>query len=424
MQGGVYYQRLLKNTVQQRLQEYPVVQIIGPRQAGKTTLVKVIAEEANYQYVDMLWQEAREFIEDNTQFFLTNNNKVIFDEAQVYPQLTGSLLSVVDRRGSNGQYVLTGSFSLTRSPRSTENLAGRMCTLELLPLSQVEIRGSSSSFLEEVFSEDIRFDSLYSFTEQQIIEMMLQGGYPKLMQYTDKRKRNAWLRDYIVSIQQLDIKSFRRTRVAHEPTETLRKLAGFSTQNLDIGRIANDMAIDRRTVMNLVSTYEDLRLIRMLPRFHKQVASKKSQAQMQFVDSGLFSVLLDWGADNVQKDRTRLGILLETFVHGELAKLCNASEIDYRLYHWRGKNEVDFVIVNPDGGSVVGIEVKASSNSLSSKDCKGLLELKRHCGTQMKNGILLYLGNEHISMGSGIHQIPISFLWSDNKSHDIPLLNK
>ena len=160
----------------------------------------------------------------------------------------------------------------------------------------------------------------------------------------------------------------------------------------------------------------------MLPRYHKQSFSKPSEAQLQFCDSGLFALLRNLNINVLKKDRTLLGPLLETFVFGELAKLCNSHYEHHRLFHWRKerKCEVDFVIENPDR-SIVGVEVKASRTILAAKECKGLKALKEYCGDRMKNGILLYLGDKQINMGNGMYQLPISSLWEGDEF--LPLID-
>ena len=408
-----HYDRLLTNTLREKLSFFPIVQVVGPRQSGKTTLMLNLAREEGYNYFSLEDPSVMEDLKADSQHFLENHPRTIIDEAQLYPEITGLLQNIVDNlKEPFGQYVLTGSFDLTLSPRSKNSLAGRICTLELLPLAQAEFHGTKPNLLEDLFKEGIEFSPTHKTKESEIYDMLLQGGYPKLALIEEPKKRLSWLRSYAKALHQQDITPFGRIRVAHDPFQVLQKLARFATQKINVNHVANELNFDTRTVKNLVALYEDLYIIKMIPSFHSKTSLSFGSSQLQFIDSGLFALLQGTDLAALKRNRVLLGKLLETFVFGELAKLCNSIDEGHEISHWRHNHEVDFVL-RQHGGLVVGIEIKASRKLLHLIP-KGLRELQEHCGKNMINGIVLYLGDEYINMGNGMHQVPMSYLWSED----------
>ena len=133
--------------------------------------------------------------------------------------------------------------------------------------------------------------------------------------------------------------------------------------------------------------------------------------KLQFIDAGLLATLLDLTPDEVEKDRTRFGNVLETFVFGELLKHKTTAESDYRLLYYRDadKVEVDVVIENAVD-QVVGVEIKSAA-TVKEGDLRGLRKLAGLAGDSFKMGVLLYDGDETMPLGDGIWAAPLSTLW-------------
>ena len=134
-------------------------------------------------------------------------------------------------------------------------------------------------------------------------------------------------------------------------------------------------------------------------------------AKLQFIDSGLLAALLELSAEEVQRDRTRFGNVLESFVYGELLKATTTAEVGYSLMYYRDadKVEVDVVIENA-AGQLVGVEVKASA-TVKESDLRGLRKLASLAGDQFKLGILLYDGDETLPLGDNIWAAPLATRW-------------
>jgi hypothetical protein len=135
--------------------------------------------------------------------------------------------------------------------------------------------------------------------------------------------------------------------------------------------------------------------------------------KMHFFDSGVLSTLLKLTPENAAKKRSVFGRVLETFIFGELAKQAACSQEDYRIYHYRDRdqNEVDFIIEN-EAGEIIGVEVKAGA-TINRGDLRGLRRLADYAGENMRMGVILYDGDKSLPFGNNIHCAPISSLWAE-----------
>jgi hypothetical protein len=192
----------------------------------------------------------------------------------------------------------------------------------------------------------------------------------------------------------------------------LRALAQTAGQMCNYSKLGGQVGLDGKTVARYISAFEQMYLLKRVDvwarnRLNRVVKTPK----LQFFDSGLLSTLLDLSAEEVQRDRTRFGNVLETFVFSELLKHTTASEGDYSLMYYRDadKFEVDVVIENA-AGMLVAIEVKAAA-TVKEGDLKGLRKLASLAGDQFKLGVLLYDGEETMPLGNGIWAAPIASLW-------------
>jgi len=192
----------------------------------------------------------------------------------------------------------------------------------------------------------------------------------------------------------------------------LSALALVSGQMCNYTLLGVQMGLDGKTAAKYMGVFEQMYWLKRVEvwasnRIKRLVKSPK----LQFIDSGLLSAMLILSASEVQRDRTRFGHVLETFVYGELLKHTTTSEADYSLLYYRDvdKFEVDVVIENA-AAQVIGVEVKASA-TVKENDFRGLKKLADAAGEHFKMGIVLYDGTETMPMGKGLWAAPISSLW-------------
>lgn len=392
------------------MQDTPVVLLAGPRQAGKTTLVRQISGNgASYLTLDdeLTLMSARE----DPVGMIRSLDRAVIDEIQRAPSLLLAIKKSVDEDRRPGRFLLTGSANLMALPTVADSLAGRMETLLLLPLSQSEIEGQSVNWLDSVFAGQVPQQGTQALGSD-LVDRVLRGGYPEAISRSTPRRRIAWARQYLDALIQRDVRDVSGIEKLDQLPRFLRALAQTAGQMCNYTRLGGQVGLDSKTAAKYVGVFEQMYLLRRVDvwaqnRLNRVVKS----AKLQFIDSGLLAALLELTAEEAQQDRTRFGSVLESFVYGELLKATTTAEGGYSLMYYRDvdKVEVDVVIENA-AGHLVGVEVKASA-TVKERDLRGLRKLSALAGDQFKMGILLYDGNETLPLGDNIWAAPIATLW-------------
>lgn len=405
-----FYSRLIEARIAESLMDTPAVLLAGPRQAGKTTLVRQMAEQGlRYLTLDdeLTLLSARE----DPVGMIRSLDRAVVDEIQRAPQLLLAIKKSIDEDRRPGRFLLTGSANLMALPTVADSLAGRMETLLLLPLSQSEIHGCSSNWIDAAFAGQLlKVDT--PLLGEALVETVLRGGYPEAISRTTTRRRTAWARQYIDAIIQRDIRDVANIEKLDQLPRFLRGLAQVAGQMCNYTQLGGQVGLDGKTAARYIGVFEQMYLLKRVDvwarnRLNRVVKTPK----LQFIDSGLLSTLMDLSSEEAQQDRSRFGNVLETFVFGELLKHTTTAEGDYHLMYYRDadKVEVDVVIENA-AGQLVGVEVKASA-TVKDSDLRGLRKLARIAGDQFKMGVLLYDGTETLPLGDGIWAAPLSSLW-------------
>ena len=393
------------------LLDTPVVLLAGPRQAGKTTLVRRIASQQALRYLTMDDGLTLLSAREDPVGLIRSLDRAVIDEIQRAPGLLLAIKKSVDEDRRPGRFLLTGSANLMVLPAAADSLAGRMETLSLLPLSQSEIESHSANWI------DCAFDGRILKTAQpalghELIERVLRGGYPESIARPSARRRVAWARQYLDAIIQRDVRDVAGIDKLDQLPRFLRALAPMAGQMCNYTQLGGQVGLDGKTASRYLGVFEQMYLLKRVDvwarnRLNRVVKTPK----LQFVDSGLLAVLLDLTSEVMQQDRTRFGNVLETFVFDELLKLSTTAQGDYRLMYYRDadKVEVDVVIENA-AGQLVGVEVKASA-TIKESDLRGLKKLAGLAGSQFKMGVLLYDGTEELPLGDRVWAAPLSSLW-------------
>ncbi|MBM4261557.1 MAG: ATP-binding protein [Deltaproteobacteria bacterium] len=408
--AGTLYQRFSAARVRTALADTPVVLVNGPRQCGKTTLVRqLVGGERGYLTLDddTVLDAAR----NDPAGFVRSLDRVVIDEVQRAPNLLRAIKTSVDNDRRPGRFLLTGSSNLLTLSQVPESIAGRMEVFTLLPLAHAEIRGKKSPFIERAFSGHLAKPSEV-VVGHDLIHLVLSGGYPEMLGRADPNRRRAWARAYINSILQRDVRDIAEVEKLDQTPRLLRAIALHSTQLTNFTQIGGRMGLDDKTTRKYLGIMEQLYLLRRVePWFRNRIKRLIKTPKVNFLDSGLLAALLATTAERVAKDRSLFGVLLETFVFGEILRLSSWADQAYAIYYYRDKdqNEVDIVIEN-ELGEIIGIEVKASA-TVSATDFKGLRKLAELCGAELKLGVVLYDGENLVPFGERMFAAPVSSLW-------------
>ena len=410
MRSTLLYPRRLESRIAEAMADTPVVLLAGPRQAGKTTLVRQMSG-AGMRYLTLDDELTLMSARDDPVGMIRSLDRAVIDEIQRAPQLLLAIKKSVDEDRRPGRFLLTGSANLMAAPKVADSLAGRMETLLLLPLSQGEIEGQTANWLDGVFAGQIPKPGTAA-SGNDLVERVLKGGYPEVIARATARRRNAWARRYINAIIQRDVRDISGIEKLDHLPRFLRALAQTAGQMCNYTQLGGQVGLDSKTTSKYISVFEQMYLLKRVDvwarnRLNRVVKTPK----LQFIDSGLLATLLELTSDEIQQDRTRFGSVLETFVFGELLKATTTAENNYALMYYRDadKVEVDVVIENA-AGQLVGVEVKATA-TVKESDLRGLRKLSTLADDKFKMGVLLYDGDEAMPLGDNIWAAPLSTLW-------------
>ena len=399
-------------SVRTALADTRVVAVVGPRQSGKTTLVRQIAQDGGRPFVTLDDEISRRFAIDDPTGFLRAFPSAAIDEIQRSPDLILALKRTVDDDPRSGRYIVTGSVDLFRRAISPDTLAGRVESVTLLPFSQAEIEVSAvPTFLHRAFSGDFPRFAVLGPTSA-LVERVLIGGYPEAVARPIAARRAAWLRSYARVMARRDVEDAFRVSKRDQMARLVRRAAFSSGGLLNFSRIGSELGVNAKTVDRWLILLQHLFLLRRVEAWHRNDLKRLVKTpRLHFLDSGLLAVLRRVGAPAIKRDRTKIGPLLECFVYSELIKLVDLAEEDILVSHYRDKDgvEVDFVLERADG-KTVGIEVKGTATARPAHS-RGLMRLKAACADKFACGILLHDGDRVQQIAPRVFVMPFKMLW-------------
>ena len=301
------YARIAEAQIREALCDTPVVLIAGPRQAGKTTLARQFAtNEKRYLTLDdeLTLLAARQ----DPVGLIRSLDTAIIDEVQRAPQLLLAIKKTVDGDRRPGRFLLTGSTNLMTLPNVADSLAGRMETIALLPLSQNEINGTTTNWLDGAFAGHLPKIANPSVGTA-LIEAVLRGGYPEALSRTAPRRRTAWARQYIDALIQRDIRDAANIdRLDHLP-RFLRGLAHVSGQMCNFTQLGGQVGLDHKTAAKYTSAFEQMYLLKRVEVWSGNRLSRLVKTpKLQFIDSGLLASLTDLTPQPFTKTRPALAM--------------------------------------------------------------------------------------------------------------------
>ena len=393
------------------MRDTPVVLLAGPRQTGKTTLVRKLATQEGLRYLTLDDELTRLSARDDPAGMIRSLDRAVIDEIQRAPELLLAIKRSVDEDRRPGRFLLTGSANLMLLPAVADSLAGRMETLSLLPLSQSEIELGVSNWRDCAFGGQLLQPGRPAIGPD-LVERVLRGGYPEAVSRPSPRRRVVWARQYIDALVQRDVRDVAEVLKLDELPRLLRALAQTAGQMCNYAQLGSQLGLDGKTARRYVGLFEQMYLLQRVEVWARNRLGRVVKTpKLQLLDAGLLAALLDLNADAVAQDRTRFGHVLETFVFAELLKHATTSDGDYRLMTYRDADqfEVDIVIENAVG-QVVGVEVKAAA-TVREADLRGLRKWAGRAGGLFKMGVLLYDGTETLPLGEGLWAAPLSTLW-------------
>ena len=358
----MYIKRFIEDKFKASAKEYKVILLTGPRQVGKTTMLKKIMEDEgkgrNYVSLDNMTEF--ELAKDPNNFFSIHKLPILRDEIQYAPNLFRKIKEIVDNGCENGDIWITGSQSYKLMEGVSESLAGRISIIEMQSLSQAEIDGR----------ENITFDidnivdnaNASSYDIDSCFKRLYKGSMPSIIS-GEKKNIDEYYENYIASYIDRDVLYISKSIDRFEYYKFVKALATRIGQVINVNDLSNELDINVKAINNYLSILETLGVIFFeYPYSNNLLKRTIKKPKLYFWDLGLATHIINWGNYEVVRDSSMSGHYFENFVISELKKnFINAStKVNTYYYRDKDKKEIDFIYEK--SAKFHFIEIKSTTN--------------------------------------------------------------
>ena len=393
--------RILYNKLKEAAKQYPVVTLTGPRQSGKTTLVKMAFPD--YDYISLEEPDHRAFaLEDPRGFLSQFPEKVILDEIQRAPDLFSYIQTIVDTKDISGQFILTGSQNFLLLQKVSQSLAGRCAVLHLLPFSVSEL---SQRRPLPVSTIGRQLPGKNRSLNEELSSVLFKGFYPRIH---DKGLNPVdWLGNYFQTYIERDVRDVVNVGDLETFSRFVRLCAGRNGQLLNLSSLANDCGITHTTSKRWISILEASFIIFLLRPHFKNFSKRLIKSpKLYFLDTGLLSYLLRIRSAEDLRIHALYGGIFESYVISELLKNYMNRGEEHPIYFWRDStgNEIDVLI--DEGKNLTPLEIKAGQ-TVTADFFKGI-RLWRKLSNDIEQRAALVYGGDRSYIRSDTYVYPWS----------------
>ena len=377
----------------------PVVTLTGPRQSGKTTLVRALFPE--HLYLSLEAPDVRARALEDPRGLLALGDRVILDEVQRAPDLLSYIQVLVDEDARPGRFVITGSQNILRMESVAQTLAGRTALLRLYPLSLAELLERPPVDAEHL--DDDRPHPPHAAPGRRLWPTLVDGFYPRI--HDRGLAAGEWLADYVRTYVERDLREVMQVADLRGFERFMRLAAARTGQELNLTALASDAGITQQTARRWLAALEIGYLATTLPPYHVSYRKRlRKRPRLHFLDTGLVCYLLDIREAATLEHHPLRGAVFESFVVSELIKSYAARRREPRLYFWRDAtgHEVDVLI--DTGNRIVPLEVK-SGQTVAADAVDGLRWWTSIPGNPNRGGVLVHGGNERFDF-KGVRVLP------------------
>ena len=409
----IMFKRTLIPFIKSASSQFPVLLVTGPRQVGKTTLLEMCARR-NRQYITLDDFDFRDMAQKDPKLFIqTFKPPVTIDEIQYAPQLFSYIKMEVDRtKQKPGMYWLTGSQKFTLMKGITESLAGRVAIVDLLGLSQMEIKGypktipflpvtrwlSRAKKNKEEKSNNIHF----------IYKKIWQGSFPKVINMSLKQ-RNLYYRSYIQTYIQRDVRNIKgisNDTVFYKFITSVAARTGQLLNHADLGR---DAGIDNKTTKSWLSVLETSGLVYLLQPWYSNINKRIVKTpKVYFLDTGLASYLTKWTDSKSLQAGAMSGHILETWIFTELLKSYWHAGEEAHFYYYRDMDQKEIDLLIETAEKFYPVEFKKTSTP--SKNNINHFSLIGKLGKAVGPGALICFSESDIPLSKTVRAIPVTYI--------------
>ncbi|MHB8232711.1 MAG: ATP-binding protein [bacterium] len=380
--------RAIETVLRSLANQYPVVTVTGPRQSGKTTLIKYAF--ADKKYVNLETPDIRQFAINDPKGFLAQYDNAVLDEIQRAPDLLSYIQPIVDENRQQGQFIIMGSQQFEVLNNISQSLAGRTALLKLLPFSIPEIKDIADVSLTD--------------------KLIYTGFYPRI--YDMGIEPHQALGDYIATYVERDIRQLISIKDLNLFEKFLKLCAGRIGQLLNLQSLANDIGVSHTTVRSWISILESSYIIFLLPPWYNNFSKRLIKSpKLYFYDVGLASYLLGIENENqVFRDPLR-GNLFENLAVTEVLKYRFNKGMKSNLYFYRDSKGLEIDLIYEIGRNILPIEIKSGA-TISEDFFKNLKKFLQYYnaskGFAAPYGSAVFYGGNEIQKRTDFNVYPVS----------------
>lgn len=364
-----YIKRAMETTFLRLSKEFPALLLTGPRQVGKTTMLQRLAEEENIgrEYVTLDDLTERQMAKNDPKMFLQIHKPPVFiDEVQYAPELFTYIKIHIDTHHRPGDFWLTGSQVFKLMDGVQESLAGRVCLLQMAPMSQAEVCGAPTTpFALDLEQLSTQVKERTAVDTPALYKRIFEGGMPALVsrQYTDYRAVYA---SYIGTYIDRDVKEISGTIDSLKFMDFITAAAALCSQMLNYKTIADAAGIDQVTAKSWLGILERLGIVFYLhPYSNNMLKRMVTKPKLYFYDCGLVAYLTKWSDSETLMNGAMSGAILENFVVSEIVKSYQNCGREPFIYYYRDKDTKEIDILLEDSGKLYPIEIKKTATPQS-----------------------------------------------------------
>lgn len=407
-----YISRHMEDQILELSKSFSAILLTGPRQAGKTTMLRSLAEKESIgrEYVSLDDLTERDMAKNDPNLFLQlHKPPVLIDEIQYAPELFTYIKIHIDENHNPGDFWLTGSqiFRLMRGVQ--ESLAGRVALLHMSPMSQREITGAKCMPFTTDFDTLLEEgESFSAITAPELFKRIWNGSMPGIVsgQFPD---RNIYYSSYLSTYVERDVRDISAAVDALKFNRFITAAAARTSQLMNYKALADDADIDLATAKVWLNILETLGIVFLLYPYSNNVLKRTIKTpKLYFYDTGLVCYLTKWSSPEVAESGAMSGALLENFAVSEIMKSYQNSGLEPYLYFYRDRDSKEIDVIMEGDGMLCPIEIKKTATP--DKRLSKTFDVINKSPLQLGTGAILCMAEKFSAIDRDTLIVPIGMI--------------